>query len=75
MVRINGWHGFSTRANCVRSHSIDNASDLEDFIPKASQPNNSLASLLEKGNSNFDIRNRWGAVRREAFSFAAKVTF
>ncbi len=57
--RVNGWHGFSTQANYVWSHSIDNASDLEDFIPNASQPNNSLAPLLEKGNSNFDIRNRF----------------
>jgi hypothetical protein len=43
----------------VWSHSIDNASDLEDFIPNAAQPNNSLAPQLERGNSNFDIRNRF----------------
>ncbi len=56
---VNGWHGLSTQANFVWSHSIDNASDLEDFIPNASQPNNSLAPLLERGNSNFDIRRRF----------------
>ena len=53
------WHGLSTQANYVWSHSIDNASDLEDFIPNASQPNNSLAPQLERGNSNFDIRHRF----------------
>jgi hypothetical protein len=56
---INGWHGLSLQANYVWSHSIDNASDLEDFIPNAAQPNNSLAPQLERGNSNFDIRNRF----------------
>jgi hypothetical protein len=56
---INAWHGLSLQANYVWSHSIDNASDLEDFIPNAAQPNNSLAPQLERGNSNFDIRNRF----------------
>jgi hypothetical protein len=45
--------------NYVYSHSIDNASDSEDFIPNAAQPNNSLAPKLDRGNSNFDIRNRF----------------
>ncbi len=45
--------------NFVWSHSIDNASDSEDFIPNAAQPNNSLAPQLERGNSNFDIRRRF----------------
>ena len=49
----------STQANYVWSHSIDNASDLEDFIPNASQPNNSLDPQAERGNSNFDIRQRF----------------
>jgi len=58
-VHINSWHGLSTQANYVWSHSIDNASDLEDFIPNASQPNNSTNIGPERGNSNFDIRNRF----------------
>ena len=57
--RTNAWHGLSTQVNYVWSHAIDNASDLEDFIPNASQPNNSLDPLGEKGNSNYDIRNRF----------------
>ncbi len=55
-LRISGWHGLASQANYVWSHSIDDASDSEDFIPNASQPNNSLAPQLERGNSNFDIR-------------------
>jgi hypothetical protein len=58
-LRVSDWHGLSTQANFVWSHSIDNASDLEDFIPNAAQPNNSLAPELERGNSNFDIRRRF----------------
>lgn len=58
-LRVSGWHGLSTQANFVWSHSIDNASDLEDFIPNAAQPNNSLAPQAERGNSNFDIRRRF----------------
>jgi hypothetical protein len=58
-LHISGWHGVTSQVNYVFSHSIDNASDSEDFIPNAAQPNNSLAPQLERGNSNFDIRNRF----------------
>ncbi len=58
-LRMNNWRGVSSSINFVWSHSIDNASDSEDFIPNAAQPNNSLAANLERGNSNFDIRRRF----------------
>jgi hypothetical protein len=58
-LRMNGWHGVNTGVNFVWSHSIDDASDSEDFIPNAAQPNNSLVTALERGNSNFDIRRRF----------------
>jgi hypothetical protein len=58
-LRVNGWHGLASQANFVWSHSIDNASDLEDFIPNAAQPNNSFNTAAERGNSNFDIRRRF----------------
>ena len=58
-LRVSSWHGLTSMANFVWSHSIDSASDLEDFIPNAAQPNNSLAPGLERGNSNFDIRRRF----------------
>ena len=58
-LRANSWHGLSSQANFVWSHSLDNASELEDFIPNASQPNNSLNPAAEYGNSNFDIRRRF----------------
>jgi hypothetical protein len=58
-LRANSWRGLTTAVNFVWSHSIDNASDSEDFIPNAAQPNNSFAPNLERGNSNFDIRRRF----------------
>jgi hypothetical protein len=58
-LRIASWRGLSSQVNFVWSHSIDNASDSEDFIPNAAQPNNSLAPQLERGNSSFDIRRRF----------------
>ncbi|HTZ75500.1 MAG TPA: carboxypeptidase regulatory-like domain-containing protein [Candidatus Aquilonibacter sp.] len=58
-IRINDYRGFSSQINYVWSHSIDNASDLEDFVPNAAQPNDSTNPNAEKGNSNFDVRNRF----------------
>jgi len=58
-LRMNNWRGLTSAVNFVWSHSIDDASDSEDFIPNAAQPNNSLAPQFERGNSNFDIRRRF----------------
>ena len=57
--RLRGLHGLTSAVNFVWSHSIDDASDSEDFIPNAAQPNDSLRPNLERGNSNFDIRRRF----------------
>ena len=59
-LRVNNWHGLTTTANYTWSHSIDDASDGEDFVPNATQPNDSTAPIgNNRGNSNFDIRNRF----------------
>lgn len=57
-LKVNSWHGLTSQTNFVWSHSIDNASDPDDFIPNSSQPNNSWNVAAERGNSNFDIRRR-----------------
>ncbi len=58
-LHTSGWHGLSSQANIVWSHSIDSASDLEDFEPNESQPTNSTNPAGDRGNSSFDIRRRF----------------
>jgi hypothetical protein len=58
-LRMNNYHGLTSAVNFVWSHSIDNASDSEDFIPNAAQPQDSTQPNLDRGNSNFDIRRRF----------------
>lgn len=58
VLTMKSWHGLTSTVNYTWSHSIDNASDGLDFVPQASQPDNSYRPDLERGNSNFDVRNR-----------------
>ncbi len=58
-LRVNNLHGLTSAVNFVWSHSIDDASDSEDFIPNAAQPQDSTRPSLNRGNSNFDIRRRF----------------
>ena len=58
-LRTSGWHGLTSQANFVWSHSIDTASDLEDFEPNESQPTDSTRPVGDRGNSSFDIRRRF----------------
>jgi hypothetical protein len=58
-LRTNAWHGLTSQANLVWSHSIDDASDLEDFEPNQAQPQNSANPGGDRGNSSFDIRRRF----------------
>jgi hypothetical protein len=51
--------GFSLQANYTWSHSIDNASDGQDYVANATQPDNSHCTKCEKANSNFDNRHRF----------------
>jgi outer membrane receptor protein involved in Fe transport len=51
--------GFSTEIYYTWSHSIDNASDGQDYVANATQPDNSHCTRCEKANSNFDNRHRF----------------
>ncbi|MEP6719399.1 MAG: TonB-dependent receptor [bacterium] len=53
--------GWSAGINYTWSHSIDNASDGQDYVANATQPDNSYRADLERGNSNFDSRHRFVA--------------
>jgi hypothetical protein len=58
--RINAWHHLTSSVNYTWSHSIDDSSDGFDYVPNASQPNDSSApNRFNRGNSNFDVRNRF----------------
>jgi hypothetical protein len=56
--RVEDWHGLTTAFNFTWSHSIDTASDGEDYVPNAAQPSDSTQPQLNRGNSNFDVRKR-----------------
>jgi hypothetical protein len=55
--RMQPKRGFSTDLNWTYSHSIDNASDGEDYVPNATQPDDSFRTDLERASSNFDTRH------------------
>ncbi len=50
--------GFTSTINYTWSHSIDNASDGQDYVANATQPDNSFRPDQERASSNFDNRQR-----------------
>jgi hypothetical protein len=57
-LRLRGFKGFDSTLNYTWSHSIDNASDGQDYVTNATQPENSWRPDMERANSNFDLRQR-----------------
>jgi hypothetical protein len=52
-------HGVTSSFNYTWSHSIDNASDGQDYVANATQPDNSHRVDQERASSNFDNRHRF----------------
>ena len=57
-LSVRNLHGLSSALNYTYSHSIDTASDGQDYVPNAALPDNSFSSRSNRGNSNFDARHR-----------------
>jgi hypothetical protein len=55
-LKISSWHGLMSTVNFTWGHSIDNASDGQDYVTNATQPDNSFDPGRERANSNFDLR-------------------
>ncbi len=47
---------LTSTLNYTWAHSIDTASDGLDFVPNASQPDDSFNPHAERASSNFDVR-------------------
>jgi hypothetical protein len=58
-LRTRNLHGLTSVINYTWSHSIDNASDGQDYVPNATQPDNSYNRAAERASSNFDQRHRF----------------
>jgi hypothetical protein len=58
-LNVRDFHRFTSTVNYTWSHSIDNASDGQDYTPFQSQPDNSFNPRAERSNSGFDVRQRF----------------
>jgi len=57
-LKLQNLHHVTSTLNYTWSHSIDTASDGLDFVPNASQPDDSFNPRAERASSNFDVRQR-----------------
>jgi hypothetical protein len=57
-LRQRNFHGLNNQVAYTWSHSIDTASDSQDYVPNAAFPQDSNNVPADQGPSNFDVRNR-----------------
>ncbi|MEO8725510.1 MAG: carboxypeptidase regulatory-like domain-containing protein [Acidobacteriaceae bacterium] len=60
-LKLHAGKRLNATLNYTWGHSIDNASDGQDYVPNASQPDNGYNPNAERASSNFDTRNRFTA--------------
>ncbi len=58
-LRLREWKGLTSTVNYTLSKSMDTASDGQDYVPNASQPDDSTNPEAEWAPSNFDARHRF----------------
>src|SRR5204863_6772911 len=59
VLKMRQWRGLTSTVNYTLSKSMDNASDGQDFVPNATQPDDSRNPEAEWAPSNFDARHRF----------------
>ena len=57
-LRVRGWRRVTSTLNYTLSKSMDTASDGQDYVPNAAQPDDSRNPEAEWAPSNFDARHR-----------------
>lgn len=57
-IQVRDKKGFNSTFSWTWSHSLDNASDGQDYVANATQPDDSFRADLEYADSNFDTRHR-----------------
>ena len=67
-LSVREWRRLTSTVNYTWSHSIDNASDGQDYVANATQPDNSHRTDQERASSNFDVRHRFTWAFTYAFS-------
>jgi hypothetical protein len=58
-LKVRDEHGFTSTINYTYSHSIDTASDGQDYAPFQAQPDNSFNPAGDRSNSGFDMRHHF----------------
>jgi hypothetical protein len=58
-LKLRDTHGFTSTVNYTWSHSIDTASDGQDYAPFQSQPQDSFNVRGDRSNSGFDMRHHF----------------
>jgi hypothetical protein len=58
-LRMREWHHVTSTVNYTLSKSMDSASDGQDYVPNAAQPDDSRNPEAEWAPSNFDARHRF----------------
>ncbi len=53
------FHGWTNQITYTWSHSIDTASDSQDYVPNAAESQDGTNTKAERAPSNFDLRNRF----------------
>ena len=58
-LTMQNFHGWTNQISYTWSHSIDTASDSQDYVPNAAESQDGTNTAAERAPSNFDLRHRF----------------